>query len=205
MVPHQQLPVKSCSVTRGPRMIALTMPPRAPVVWTTSPARGERIRRRLDERHRDLSGEAKTRAARYRGSRAARTSSELLALRADFLAALGRLSAFEAASLTLAGCRYELQIRAGEPHAGRVPLRAADPRLRRRPLARLLRSLAAARPARRGAAVRGRAWCRAHGLLRRAARPSRGPGRRAHDRGSQRQALPAAARRVAAGGVTPVH
>ncbi|OGO70843.1 MAG: hypothetical protein A3H36_06175 [Chloroflexi bacterium RIFCSPLOWO2_02_FULL_71_16] len=93
-------------------MIALTMPPRAPVVWTTSPARGERIRRRLDERHRDLSGEAKTRAARYRGSRAARTSSELLALRADFLAALGRLSAFEAASLTLAGCRYELQIRA---------------------------------------------------------------------------------------------
>jgi hypothetical protein len=88
------------------------MPPRAPVVWTTSPARGERIKRRLDERHRDLSAGAKTSAARYRGSRAARTSSELLALRGDFLASLGRLAAFEAASLTLAGCRYELQMRA---------------------------------------------------------------------------------------------
>jgi hypothetical protein len=88
------------------------MPPRAPVVWTTTPTRGERIRRRLDERHRDLSVDAKARAARYRGSRAARTSSELLRLRADFLAALGRLSAFEAASLTLSRCRYDVQVSA---------------------------------------------------------------------------------------------
>lgn len=88
------------------------MPPRAPVVWTTSPTRGERIKRRLDERHRDLSASAKVSAARYRGSRAARTSSELLALRGDFLASLGRLAAFEAASLTLSGCRFELQMRA---------------------------------------------------------------------------------------------
>lgn len=70
------------------------------------------MKRRLDERHRDLSTEARTRASRYRGSRAARTSPELLSLRADFLAALGRLSAFEAASQTLSGCRYELQMRA---------------------------------------------------------------------------------------------
>lgn len=88
------------------------MPPRAPVVWTTTPARGERIRRRLDERHRDLSVEAKSHAARYRGSRAARTSAELLRLRADFLASLGRLSAFEAASLTLSRCRYDVQVSA---------------------------------------------------------------------------------------------
>lgn len=88
------------------------MPPRAPVVWTTTPTRGERIRRRLDERHRDLSVEAKARAAKYRGSRAARTSVELLRLRADFLASLGRLSAFEAASLTLSRCRYDVQVSA---------------------------------------------------------------------------------------------
>jgi hypothetical protein len=88
------------------------MPPRAPVVWTTTPTRGERIRRRLDERHRDLSVDAKSCAARYRGSRAARTSTELLRLRADFLAALGRLSAFEAASLTLSRCRYDVQVSA---------------------------------------------------------------------------------------------
>lgn len=70
------------------------------------------MKRRLDERHRDLSADARTRASRYRGSRAARTSPELQSLRADFLAALGRLSAFEAASQTLSGCRYELQMRA---------------------------------------------------------------------------------------------
>lgn len=88
------------------------MPPRAPVVWTTTATRGERIRRRLDERHQDLSREAKVHARRYRDSRAARTSPETMRLRADFLAALGRLSAFEAASLRLAECRYDAQIAA---------------------------------------------------------------------------------------------
>lgn len=86
------------------------MPPRAPVVWTSSATRGERIRRRLDERHRDLSREAKALGAQYRGSRAAPASLEAARLRTDFLAALGRLSAFESASLSLSRCRYELQI-----------------------------------------------------------------------------------------------
>jgi hypothetical protein len=88
------------------------MPPRAPVVWSGTAARGDRIRRRLDERHRDLSREAKALGTRYRGSRAARSSAEGDRLRTDFLAALGRLSAFEAASLSLSRCRYELQIAA---------------------------------------------------------------------------------------------
>ena len=88
------------------------MPPRAPVVWTTKATRSERIRRRLDERHRDLTREARSVAARYRSSRAAKTSDEGLRLRADFLAALGRLSAFESASLSLSRCRFEVQVRA---------------------------------------------------------------------------------------------
>jgi hypothetical protein len=72
--------------------------------------RGDRIRRRLDERHRDLSREAKALGVQYRGSRAAPTSAEGTRLRTDFLAALGRLSAFESASLSLMRCRFELQI-----------------------------------------------------------------------------------------------
>jgi hypothetical protein len=88
------------------------MPPRAPVVWTTKATRSERIRRRLDERHRDLTREARGVAARYRSSRASRTSDEGLRLRADFLAALGRLSAFESASLSLSRCRFEVQLAA---------------------------------------------------------------------------------------------
>jgi len=86
------------------------MPPRAPVIWSTPGTRGDRIRKRLDERHRDLSRDAKALGTRYRGSRAARTTSEADRLRSDFLAALGRLSAFEAASTTLSHCRYELQV-----------------------------------------------------------------------------------------------
>lgn len=86
------------------------MPPRAPVVWTSSATRGERIRRRLDERHRDLSRDAKALGAQYRGSRTAPASLEGTRLRTDFLAALGRLSAFESASLSLSRCRYELQV-----------------------------------------------------------------------------------------------
>ncbi len=88
------------------------MPPRAPVVWTTAATRDERIRKRLDERHRDLSRKAKAVGARYRRSRAAAGSAEGIRLRADFLAALGRLSAFESASLSLSRCRFEVQVAA---------------------------------------------------------------------------------------------
>jgi hypothetical protein len=86
------------------------MPPRAPVVWTTTAVRSERFRQRLDERHRDLSIEAKARGRTYRRSRADPTSDEARHLRADFLAALGRLSAFEVAMLRLARCRYDVQL-----------------------------------------------------------------------------------------------
>ncbi|MBI2325469.1 MAG: hypothetical protein HYU87_10985 [Chloroflexi bacterium] len=86
------------------------MPPRAPVIWTSAATRGDRIRKRLDERHRDLSRDAKALGVRYRGSRAAASSPEGTRLRADFLASLGRLSAFESASLSLSRCRYELQV-----------------------------------------------------------------------------------------------
>ena len=86
------------------------MPPRAPIIWTTTATRGDRIRKRLDERHRDLSRDAKALGVRYRGYRAAASSPEGTRLRADFLAALGRLSAFESASLSLSRCRYELQV-----------------------------------------------------------------------------------------------
>jgi len=90
----------------------VAVPPRAPVVWTSTATRGERIRRRLDERHRDLSRDAKAHAAQYRGSRAAPASLGGTRLRTDFLAALGRLSAFESASLSLSRCRFELQMTA---------------------------------------------------------------------------------------------
>ncbi len=88
------------------------MPPRSPVVWTSRAARGERVRRRLDERHRDLSRDARSLGDRYRGSRAAAANAEASRLRIDFLAALGRLSAFESASLTLSRCRHEAQVTA---------------------------------------------------------------------------------------------
>ena len=86
------------------------MAPRAPVVWTTIAVGSERFRQRLDERHRALSIQAKANGRSYRRSRAAATSAEGRRLRADFLAALGRLSSFEAASLRLARCRYESQL-----------------------------------------------------------------------------------------------
>ncbi|MDE3111699.1 MAG: hypothetical protein KGN00_00435 [Chloroflexota bacterium] len=88
------------------------MPPRAPVIWTHGPARGERIRKRLDERHRDLTREARARGASYRGSRAAASDPETVRLRADFLNALGRLAAFESASSSFLHCRFEIQMRA---------------------------------------------------------------------------------------------
>jgi hypothetical protein len=86
------------------------MPPRAPVVWTTTAVRSERFRQRLDERHRELSIQAKARGRSYRRSRAEPASEEARRLRADFLAALGRLGAFEIAMLQLARCRYDVQL-----------------------------------------------------------------------------------------------
>ena len=86
------------------------MPPRAPVVWTTTAVRSERFRQRLDERHRELSIEAKARGRSYRRSRAAPGSEEASRLRADFLAALGRLGSFEVAMVHLARCKYEIQL-----------------------------------------------------------------------------------------------
>jgi hypothetical protein len=86
------------------------MPPRAPVVWTTTAVRSERFRKRLDERHRELTIQAKARGRSYRRSRAAAGSEEALRLRADFLAALGRLGSFEIAMLGLARCQYDVQL-----------------------------------------------------------------------------------------------
>jgi hypothetical protein len=86
------------------------MPPRSPVVWTTTAVRSERFRQRLDERHRELSIQAKARGRTYRRSRAAAGSEEAQKLRADFLASLGRLTTFEIAMLRLARCQYEIQL-----------------------------------------------------------------------------------------------
>ena len=86
------------------------MPPRPPVVWTTTAVRSERFRQRIDERHRELSVQAKARGRAYRRSRAAVGSDEVVKLRADFLASLGRLSTFETASLRLSRCRYQAQL-----------------------------------------------------------------------------------------------
>ncbi|MGH2499007.1 MAG: hypothetical protein ACRDF0_02785 [Candidatus Limnocylindria bacterium] len=85
-------------------------PPRAPVVWTTIPIGRERFRRRLDERHRELSVNARARGRSYRRSRSAALGEASPRLRADFLAALGRLSSFEDASQRLSHCRYEGQL-----------------------------------------------------------------------------------------------
>ncbi len=85
------------------------MAPRAPVIWTTVAVRSERFRQRLDGRHRELTIQAKARGRSYRRSRTAATA-EAMRLRGDFLAALGRLSAFESASLRLARCRYDAQL-----------------------------------------------------------------------------------------------
>lgn len=86
------------------------MPPRAPVVWASSAVGSERFRQRLDERHRVLTTQAKARGRTYRRSRGAPASDEVIRLRTDFLAALGRLAAFENAIARLARCRYEAQL-----------------------------------------------------------------------------------------------
>lgn len=88
------------------------MPPRAPTVWTSAPTRSERVIRRLDERHAELSRDAKAMARRYRGARTGRSVAHARQIRSDFLAALGRLSAFEDASQRLMSCRYQVQLSA---------------------------------------------------------------------------------------------
>src|SRR5687767_11832255 len=75
------------------------MPPRAPVVWSTRAVGSERLRLRIDERHRELTVQAKLRGRSYRRSRAAPLSDEVQRRRGEFLAALGRLAAFESASI----------------------------------------------------------------------------------------------------------
>jgi hypothetical protein len=72
--------------------------------------RSERFRQRLDERHRELTIHAKARGRTYRRSRAEPGSEEARRMRADFIAALGRLGSFEIAMTRLAQCRYELQL-----------------------------------------------------------------------------------------------
>jgi hypothetical protein len=86
------------------------MPPRAPVIWATTGVGAERFRKHLDERHRELSVQAKLRSRTYRRSRADPATDEARKLRGEFLAALGRLSAFEAASLRIMRCRYQVQL-----------------------------------------------------------------------------------------------
>src|SRR5437773_9547506 len=86
------------------------MPPRAPVIWSTIAVGGERFHKRLDERHRELSVQAKLRARTYRRSRALPTSEESISLRSDFLASLDCLSSFDTASLRLSRCRYSVQL-----------------------------------------------------------------------------------------------
>jgi len=79
-------------------------------VWASSAVGSERFRQRLDERHRELTVQAKVRGRSYRRSRADAGSDEVLRLRTEFLAALGRLAAFETAIVRLARCRYEAQL-----------------------------------------------------------------------------------------------
>lgn len=86
------------------------MPPRAPVIWATTGVGAERFRRRLDERHRELSVQAKLRGRTYRRSRIDPRSEEARRMRGEFLAALGRLAAFETASLRIMRCRYQVQL-----------------------------------------------------------------------------------------------
>ena len=86
------------------------MPPRAPVIWATTGVGAERFRKRLDERHRELSVQAKLRSRTYRRARTDVASEEGRRLRGDFLAALGRLTAFETASLRIMRCRYQVEL-----------------------------------------------------------------------------------------------
>ncbi len=101
---------KVLSPERGRGSIASEMPPRAPVIWATTGVGAERFRKQLDERHRELTVQAKLRSRTYRRSRGEAASAEVRRLRGEFLAALGRLTAFESASLRIMRCRYQVQL-----------------------------------------------------------------------------------------------
>ena len=88
------------------------MPPRTPTVWISHAIRDEHLRARIDGRHRELSVQAKMRARSYRRSRAEPDTDEARRLRADFLAALGRLSSFEWASGRFARIKHGFHVKA---------------------------------------------------------------------------------------------
>ena len=88
------------------------MPPRTPTVWLGHAIRDEKLRERIDARHRELTVQAKMRGRSYRRSRAEPDTEEARRLRADFLAALGRLASFEVSSLRLARSQHGYQMRA---------------------------------------------------------------------------------------------
>ena len=87
------------------------MPPRIPTIWTSYTIREERLRERLDERHRELSVRAKVRGRAYRRGRAAPDTEEARRLREDCLAALGRPAACEGASQRFTRTRFGYQVR----------------------------------------------------------------------------------------------
>lgn len=67
---------------------------------------------RIDDRHAWLTKAALARGRQYRATRQSRSSDEYLAARAQFLASLGRLGAFEEAGERLVGCRFNTQLAA---------------------------------------------------------------------------------------------
>ena len=87
------------------------MAPRTPTVWTNYAIREERLRERIDARHRELSVQAKVRGRAYRRVRTASDTDEARRLRGDFLAALGRLASFEFASQRFSRTRFGYQVR----------------------------------------------------------------------------------------------
>ncbi len=84
------------------------MPPRAPVVWTTTAVRSERFRQRLDERHRELTIHAKARGRGYRRSRADPASEEIRRLRADFLPSVSITSRYKSVASRASPMRSSL-------------------------------------------------------------------------------------------------
>ena len=75
-------------------------------------APADRFRVRLDAHHGALTRAALDRGAAYRTTRDARGTDAYLETRARFLAALGRLAAFEESSTALMRCRFNTQLAA---------------------------------------------------------------------------------------------
>lgn len=89
------------------------MPPRAPILHRARPTTpSERFLARLDEHHAQLTRKAQDRSRSYQGARKRQETDEYLAVRAQFLASLGRLAAFEDASTRLGRCRFNGQLAA---------------------------------------------------------------------------------------------